>query len=457
MIDADVISHHLSLFGLPVDSAAVLSTPGSSGVEAARAGAAAGRLVVASRPSPDFCRSFAVKVGRGPPPPALLRFRGSKAAWARLRTLHPYRSFAHPTGEAVVVDERDLAAWLWLPLGAGGLLLVGTDLAADLVRYRQGDPVRANTRVSEPLGGILGERPIYLFEHQLETERPRERYADHWAMALAQVVALKSGREPASILPGGAPGAIVTTGDDDQAYLETYEAQLGLLGQTPITYFMHPLTRHTRDSMRGLMRRPSTELGIHPDAVDAPERYAELLREQIKWYVKLVGERPISLRNHGFLNDGYWGHLDSWIREGIRISSNLPGVDGRVLNGSLLPARLVHHGALTEHWSILTALGDGVFFVHDMADEEAATLVHDYAADIRRSGLPGVLVVNLHPQNVERSRAMHRAVAEVAESDFHAWTLAGCLEWFSARDECVGAKQEPLGWRRALARLRGTR
>ena len=143
---------------------------------------------------------------------------------------------------------------------------------------------------------------------------------------------------------------------------------------------------------------------------------------------------PLSLRNHGFLNDGYWGHLPAWLKHGVSISSNLPGFDGRIMNNSLLPARMVWDGMLTEHWSALTVLGDGVRFAAGMSDKDAAALVSEIADRIRNSGIPGVMVLNLHPQNVAETRAMHLAVREVIRSGFVPWNLKQCLEWFQMKD-----------------------
>jgi hypothetical protein len=226
-----------------------------------------------------------------------------------------------------------------------------------------------------------------------------------------------------------APGAVVVTGDDDQAYLAE---QLSLLGETPITYFLHPQTRHTPATLKSMLDRPWIDLGLH--ALDEPTRYGEKLAEQVRWFRELVGTAPLSVRNHGFLNDGYWGHLPHWQREGIRISSNLPGLGGRILNGSLLPARLANRGELTDHWSILTAIGDGVRFVAGMSDEDAAACITRLGQDISRSGVPGVIVLNLHPQNVGETRAMHGAVHELIAVGFCAMTLSEVLGWFSARD-----------------------
>src|SRR5437762_1513962 len=81
---------------------------------------------------------------------------------------------------------------------------------------------------------------------------------------------------------------------------------------SPATYFLHPKTKHDPQTLRSILGRPGVELGLHPDALEAPERYDTLFREQAAWFKTLTGGAARSVRNHGFLNRGYWGHLAAW-------------------------------------------------------------------------------------------------------------------------------------------------
>ncbi len=442
----EVISHHLRLFG--VDDAGIdtrnttparlllLAAPKVDDVGLTQAFSAGGGIAIAALPNADFCGAFGVEQSTAVTTvPAILAYQPeSRVPWARLRTLHAYHTFHQASGSAILSDQLTEFVWLWLPVKSGGVLFVGTDLAGDIIRYRQGDPAKETARPTEASWGIAGERPNYLFEEQLKGEPPQERHADWWAIALARFLSDKLGKPLLPLLPGGVPGAVIITGDDDQAQLEKYAEQLTLLERTPITYFLHPLTKHTQETSRSILGKPWIDLGIHPDALDAPDQYDERLAEQVRWYRSLVGRAPVSLRNHGFLNDGYWRHLPPWLENGIRISSNLPGLDGRVLNGSLLPARLARDEILTPHWSVLTAIGDGVRFISGMTETDSAKCVYALADSIRQSSVPGIMVLNLHPQNVGETRAMHEAAMEVIKSGFHPWTIQQCLEWFELRD-----------------------
>lgn len=445
-LSGQVIAHHLRLFGVEDPGIArdasgparllVLPSARFEDVGRTQACAAAGGLVIAVRPEAEYCDAFGVT--SAPVVAALptdLRYvEAPQASWSRLRTLHAYRAFRTSAGTCVVSDRAGESVWCRTACAGGAILFVGTDLAADLVRYRQGDPDKERARPTDPVWGIAGERPLYLFEEQIAGEALAARHADAWAMAVAHTAARLLRHPLQPVLPGNAPGAVIITGDDDQAYLEKYQQQLALLGPTPITYLLHPLTRHTAKTLRTILGKPWIDLGIHPDALEAPAEYGALLKAQADWFRRLTGRPPVSLRNHGFLNDGYWRHLPHWLDEGIRISSNLPGLDGRVLNGSLLPARLAYDDRLTNHWSLLTSFGDGMIFALGMSDAEAGARVHDLAGKVVTDGVPGVIVLNLHPQNVSETQAMHRAALDVIDGGFVAWSLRDCLNWFDAID-----------------------
>lgn len=435
-----LVSHHLRIIGgghfLRNNKVSLFTNAVENDVQEAMACVRRGCAVIAISPDGGFLSHIGVRELVCVETSLQLLFPGAfNALGYQLKTLHRYQTYAHPEGEAIVVSKENLAVWLWIPNGEGGFLIIGTDFAADLLRYRQGDPNKATNRPTQSQWGIAGERPTYLFEDQLAGEDGSARHADQWAMALGMTLSRKIGEPLADILPGGAPGAIVITGDDDQAYLEKYDEQLRVLDGTPITYLLHPLTRHTRKTLKAMQQvNPGIDFGIHPDALEAPGNYGKLFDEQVAWYRSLTDAPPLSLRNHGFLNDGYWGHLDAWIKHDVKISSNLPGLDGRVLNGSLLPARMSWRGELTNHWSILTSMGDGVRFVSGMSDMDAADRVWGIADGIRLSKFPGVMVLNLHPQNIAETRAMHQVAKEIVRSGFVAWNLRQCWEWFTGID-----------------------
>ena len=249
-IATQVIRHHIRLLGIRRDEILVIDKPDASKIAQVKSACAAASPVVISNPDLAFCEAFSVDSDSGSSPQRVLSLSfDSNNRWSRLRTLHDYSCFNHIEGIPLVKDENNSSVWLWTPEGQSGIIWLGTQLADDLTRYRQGDPARAQNRHDEAMWGFSGERPLYLFEEQLGDEAPDERHADWWAMALVRSLEKFGGIAKDPILPRNAPGAVVLTGDDDQAMLENYARQLNIIGDTPITYFMHPKTQHTTETM----------------------------------------------------------------------------------------------------------------------------------------------------------------------------------------------------------------
>lgn len=403
--------------------------PGASAAVHPRCG-----LVVVLEPNAATCARLGIAASAHAATPEM--FVAADRPSLRMSSLHPYHAYSssNEAGRPVVRDAAGRVVWVEVERDAHRWLVIGTALAADLQRFRQGDPDCADDRSTSAKWDFAFERPNYLFEPQLQRLDVRVRHADHWCEAFAAALTsiTKIPRRP--ILPRGAPGALVITGDDDQAYLGKYSAQQEALGGLPITYFMHPRTRHDSLSVRKMFGRRRVELGLHPDALETPAEYAARLSEQARWFEARFGFRASSVRNHGFLNDGYWGHLPAWQAAGLRISSNIPGLDGSLLNASLMPGRVLFEGSLTPHWAVLTTFGDGMVFALGRSDAEAATRVGECAAGILDARLPGVIVINLHPQNIDSTRRIHEVLGEIARMGFVTWTLADCRRWFSDLD-----------------------
>jgi len=418
----------------------ILTAEDAHGAAALLGGARADQIFVLLQPGPDICEILNVTVRDGATEAPVDFFVNTITdTRRRLRSLHPVRLYAHSDGRSLAILAPTVEApvssvWLHVMRNGSDILILGSAVAADLVQYRQGDMTKAENGLPGVIGGFTHERANHLFEEQRTGEPPYERHADLMASALSDVVCAMLGLVAPPLLPNGAPGAVVITGDDDQAYPERYSKQLEMLAGLPITYFLHYLTRLTRAHMVAFFDRGHVELGLHPDALDDPENYAVKLRAQAVWFKKHVGFWAISVRNHGFLSQGYWDFVPHWLYNGLQISTNITATDGTAINGSYLPARIMREGKLTDHWSILTALGDGLLFAFGLEPEAAADKVRAAADAIINSRLPGVLVFNLHPQNVDRSAAMHRAVHDIVDSGFHVWTLRDCIAWFESRD-----------------------
>lgn len=439
--DADLVAHLLRVVGIDAiqasdtrSGAVIVADAATKGhLAAARAANDCGRPAVVLAASTGALPPRATARAINAHGPLLCKVLGEASPGA-LRSFHGAQEIeAGPESEAIVTAD-DRPVWCWRPGGRAGEILIGTDLARDLTLIRQGNPAAAINRPSGARWGFAGERPTYLFEGQIDPRNPFDRMADRWIWTLRG--ALVSRGVPArDVLPFGAPGAIIVTGDDDQAPLDDYLGQSKRLGLLPVTYFLHPLAKLSSEALVKLASGRRVEWELHPDALETPDAYAERLREQAIWFHALTGRRPRLARNHGFLNDGYWGHASAWAVEGITGSSNLPGLDGCVLNGSLLPARLLLDRQLTGHWSVLTAFGDGVFFVHQWDARTALDAIVQAGRRILDEGIPGLLVLNLHPANHAKAAALHEGAHHlVRELGFAAMSMGDAFDWFEARD-----------------------
>ena len=67
-----------------------------------------------------------------------------------------------PALKPVLTDEVGHIFWAHRKLGLGNLFLIGTDLAGDLIRLRQGDPAAADDRFEHRAARAAVER----FERQ---------------------------------------------------------------------------------------------------------------------------------------------------------------------------------------------------------------------------------------------------------------------------------------------------
>src|SRR5262249_52791524 len=137
-LEAEIVAHHLRILGIAATSLpsqdGVLVLDARSDPQAAIELTAIERptvLLIAGAPSGLLDR-FSAQTSPASSGPACAT-AGRQFAWSRLRSLHPMQVVSLPNGSPVVVDANGNAVWQWLARDRGGLLLVGTDLACDLV------------------------------------------------------------------------------------------------------------------------------------------------------------------------------------------------------------------------------------------------------------------------------------------------------------------------------------
>ena len=364
--------------------------------------------------------------------------RGWRRWWpgrsvSRYPTKLPFARLAGSGLTPIWETERGEPVIAWVAGAARPTLVVGLDIAGEIIRCRQGDPQRPRSVGDKSGYGFEFERPTYLFAHQIVPGLEMVPVADQLGFWWAETLSRMTGLPLIEPLPGGARGLVLLTGDDDQADLPRYARQLEVIGDLPITYYLHPLTKHTRETLAAMPK--SVEYGVHTDALEAPAEYAAASRRQCRQIRELCGRPARTVRNHGYLNDGYLGHLPAWEADDLRLDLNLPGVDGTALTGSFLPFRLRRpDGSWSPHFSLLTAFGDGMIYALKMTAEAAAARVRAQADRVDR-GPGGVLVFNMHPQNIIDTEPIHAAILSVAaRPGWMSMTAEQYLDWLEALD-----------------------
>ena len=272
------------------------------------------------------------------------------------------------------------------------------DRVESIIKYKQGDASRVNSSCNKAKYGFDFERPFYLYDELVDKNKPTNPQADKLGFSLAEELALKSGLPLVEVLPKGVNGVILLTGDDDQAYLEKYDEQLKLIKDFPITYFLHPLTKHTEETLSKYPKNVS--FGVHPDALEDVEDYDAKCEADTQLVTQLIGSSVSCVRNHGFLSKGYQGHLNIWEKLNLIFDVNIPGVDGTALNGSYLPMKLrKEDGSWSNHYSLLSTFGDGMIFAQKMSERQGVKKIKKLGFVPKfqlRKGLKEVLTKNIN-------------------------------------------------------------
>jgi hypothetical protein len=349
------------------------------------------------------------------------------------RCLSPHLSFSGKSLIPILSTRRGRTVVGWWDHNGRRHLVIGLKIVEEIVRYTQGDPRKVVTAKDKTLWGFGHERPAYLFEDNIVPKHELVPWADRLGFLLTRLLSEASGLPLIEPLPGGAKGAVLLTGDDDQAFLEKYDEQLGLLGDFPMSYIMLPHTKHTAQTLAAM---PSNiEFGTHVDALPDPESYAAVCRDQTDAVRQLTGKPARTVRNHGHLNRGYWGHLGAWEECGLTLDLNIRGLDGTCSTGSYLPFRLLRQdGSWSSHNSLFSTFSDSMYYLQKWAPSKQIECVTGLADQISFSN-PGIIVINLHPQNVSDFHDLHRAVVKLGRQN--GWVALGAesfVDWLAAME-----------------------
>jgi hypothetical protein len=343
------------------------------------------------------------------------------------KPLFKYVTFSGPGVVPVWTTESGRAVIAWLRRGGRQDLLVGLCLVEELVGYNQGDPAQVERCSNKACWGFPQERPAYLYENQIHADYPLMPWADNLGFTVVELLAEGTGLPLLAPLPYGAKGAVLLTGDDDQAYLEKYDEQVRMVGDFPITYLLLPHTRHTRETLK---RFPANvQLGVHIDALPEPERYDEICAEQSRAVDKLIGRHVEVVRNHGHLSRGYEGHLAAWEACELGLDLNLPGMDGTARTASYLPFRVRRlDGTWSRHLSLFSAFSDSMRYQLKWSERKQRRRILALARQVEATR-PGVLVFNYHPQNIGHTRLVHRAILKLGRK--RGWIALGAESYLT--------------------------
>ena len=411
------------------DLAIILQRYGFYGLQPKDGNSITPRLAIEQQPSesnssaPNACRAvFAFSPGWDLPgiswkaePAGQILYRpgrwwpGSRAPV--YRALLPHGSFSGPALTPVWTSAEGRTVIGWWNYRGKRQLLVGLDIVEEIVRYTHGDPHKVTLCVDKTLWGYGNERSAFLYEDHVVSGFEMIPWADRLGYLIATFLSHCSCLPLISTLPNGATGAVLLTGDDDQAFLEKYEQQVRLLDGFPMTYFLLPNTRHTSETLAQMPT--SIELGVHIDALEQPEQYESRCSEQTDAVRRLIGRPAKSIRNHGHLSRGYWEHLSTWEKCGFSIDLNIRGLDGTCPTGSYLPFRVRRpDGSWSNHISLFSTFSDSMYFVQKWPEKQQIRCITRLANQIERA-FPGVIVFNFHPQNVSEGHRVLRAAMDI--------------------------------------------
>jgi hypothetical protein len=357
-----------------------------AGIEALRAFARAGGTLVELGPAPAICGPPDLDRTNAEPADFVLGGDvGEDARWVEPIARVTACDRRECTDERVRVSERARggAESTSLPLAVTSTFGRGTctrwlgDLSAAIRSSRQGDPARAGERAA----GETHAKAADLFANRLTGPDYDVPSADRLGFAL--IAQLADARGPdliVSPLPGGAPGLLVFTADQDfvpgPGVLAHSEAASGagmtltltaadIGGKPDVVY---------PESDRGLVAPEIAQaiaarghgLGLHPNLVGvAPALYAHVLSDHAAAFTQRFGVAPRVVRNHHVIWSGYVDMAILQARAGLRMNLDYVSVPRATnfrpgfMTGSGLPMRFSdRNGALVPIFQQATQIDD---------------------------------------------------------------------------------------------------
>ncbi len=296
-----------------------------------------GGAVVSFLPEGPFAEALDVDIGPPRQGPQRLRLSGAPmaglageslpvvgtaATWTAMGDRRPLPdAYLYPAGNPMGEGPAILRA----DVGQGTLLGLAFDLPRAVLLLRQGDPAQReeNGRGDEPA------RPNHLACDLGATEPAWIPYADLLGRVFVELVASLF---PAPLplcwhLPGGAPGILLYSGDEDNAELEWNRTQFAEVTAEGGRMNLYVIPGNTHSTAADIATYQQThDIGPHPnlrpfDGEPVRVRVDELTR-QIGEFEERFATPARSLRNHCIAWAGYLEPVRAMAACGVRMEGN---------------------------------------------------------------------------------------------------------------------------------------
>ena len=338
-------------------------------------------------------------------------------------------------------------------VGKGRLVIFAYDLPECVMRLRQGEPERKGLI---PDGDSI-PRPCHLYSGTSAGDAGWIPYADFHCMLLGDVVRrLLSVPVPSFWrLPADAPGALILSGDDDDATTEMREWEMRdveAMGGKMSLYLLPGRSKCEPEDVERWRRR-GHEVSVHPDLVperpDA-ERMLAKLRQDIAAFKKRWRGEARTVRMHCVAWPGYTEPAEVLEEMGVRMESNFfplafPRSRARAPYfgmGAAMPMPFARpDGSLVRVWQQPGHLEDDALFgktqdySQKLSSEAWKAILDRIFGSIARY-FHCVYCANIHPVNYlrfsgEQGRDVMRAAAE---RGFPILSMEEWLDFWAARD-----------------------
>ena len=422
-----------------------------------------GGTAVVMLPTGELARAAGIEAKANKEPPLRLRLAGRPMAglageslpvvgmastW-RLTKRVLAEAFLYPAG----LYGGESPGIVRAPVGDGTIIALAFDLPRAVLMLRQGDP--SNREEGGRSDGPA--RPTHLACDIGPNEPGWIPYADLLGLLLVDLVETAI---PAPVprlwhLPGGAPGLLLYSGDEDGADVAWNRTEFDAVAGAGGSMNLYVIPGNTRSTPENIaVYRRHHDVGPHPnirslDCEPVAARTAEMER-QIQQFEQMFEGKAHSLRNHCLAWAGYLEPVEAMARCGVGMEGNyfcstfLRGGDYApyAVFGAALPLRFCHPGGdLIKVCQQHTHTMDDVYFGPEWVeysyrlspDQWETILARVFDEVVSRFHVPHAVCI--HPSNwVRFSRDQGMSLLhQAARRGIPIWSFDQWLHFWEAR------------------------